>query len=364
MRILLISLAAFFVLGTSCFAQSKPLAKISVDGLEYYGMPLAFNGKEFALMDPAGKLRLIPTTDRKALEIVSPKFRSYTPDQIRQLLQSEFGSRYDITTSKRFVVVHAWGSASSYVQPFEILHDRFVKFVESNGVKLNKLQVPLVAAVLRSRNDFNRYLINEVQIKDSKVFGYYSSATNRITTYDPSGRLRQSNDAWIFNNGSIIHEAVHQSAFNTGLHNRFSPPPKWVSEGLATLFEARGFSDPEQFPKRVHRVNKSRLPHLRKMISQGKLYAQLLNLIDNDRIFEKDIESAYALSWGLSFYLYETAPERYFKFMVEDAKRKDFVAYTSNQRLKKFAKAFGNDFDALTANLTKLFNSKQPSINQ
>src|SRR4029077_20859924 len=39
---------------------------------------------------------------------------------------------------------------------------------------------------------------------------------------------------------TMIHEATHQAAFNTGLHSRIGESPKWVVEGLATVYEAPG----------------------------------------------------------------------------------------------------------------------------
>ena len=42
------------------------------------------------------------------------------------------------------------------------------------------------------------------------------------------------------NSATIIHEVTHQVAFNCGVHTRFNDVPRWVSEGLATMFEAKG----------------------------------------------------------------------------------------------------------------------------
>ena len=357
--VMLIAVICLLCGGSYCHAQAMGLGKITYKGVDHFGIPLGWDGKRIALMDSAGRLIFVPAKDMSDVKMVASEFRAYTPAQIRKSLLNEFGDRYDVSVTDRYVVVHPWGSSSSYARPFELLHDRFVNLVESHGVKLQKPKVPLVAAVLRSRNDFNRTLFNEIQIKDQRVNGYYSSQTNRITSYDKSGYIRKANDPWIFGASQIVHEAAHQSAFNTGLHNRFAPPPKWMSEGLATLFEARGFMDPKKFPKQIQRINNSRIKHLRRKIAEGQLYALLLNLIDNDRIFQTDIETAYALSWGLSFYLYESAPKRYFQFLANDAKRKNFKPYTSSQRLKSFALAFGNDFEKLAKKMNEFYMANQ-----
>jgi len=33
----------------------------------------------------------------------------------------------------------------------------------------------------------------------------------------------------------LIHEATHQTAFNTGVHSRYTPPPRWLAEGCDAL---------------------------------------------------------------------------------------------------------------------------------
>ncbi len=66
---------------------------------------------------------------------------------------------------------------------------------------------------------------------DSRVLGYYSSRSNRITLYDVGGTAAGS-AAWHQNADTIIHEATHQTAYNTGVHRRFAQTPKWVVEGL------------------------------------------------------------------------------------------------------------------------------------
>lgn len=340
------------------FAQTDVTAKLEYGNQTFVGKPLGWDGKRFALLDRAGGLNLIPANSPDQLQVAAETFEPYSPDQIVARLTKEFGDRYYISKTERFVVVHPWGPSSVFAPPFESFHNRFVDFFEANGIELKSPDFPQVAIVLRSRNDFNRYLINEIDVRDSRIGGYYSRLSNRITTFDPQGLIRRKGDPWMYSAGPIIHEATHQSAFNTGLHNRFSPPPKWVSEGVATLFEARGFNDASAYKELRDRVNPVRLKALRKRMERGALRDPLLNLIARDNLFGSDIELAYALSWGLSFYLYETQPEKYFAFLKKDAQRKNFKVNSPNQRVSEFALAFGNDFDKLTEELTAYFKPK------
>lgn len=70
--------------------------------------------------------------------------------------------------------------------------------------------------------------------------GYYSITSNRMVLYDRP--LTEA--AWFSNSTVIMHEATHQLAFNVGIHQRLSQTPLWVAEGLASLFEAKGYFDP------------------------------------------------------------------------------------------------------------------------
>ena len=47
----------------------------------------------------------------------------------------------------------------------------------------------------------------------------------------------QSTD-WSETERTIVHEAVHQLAYNSTLQRRMADNPYWVSEGLATYFES------------------------------------------------------------------------------------------------------------------------------
>ena len=302
-----------------------------------------------------GKILFVPSASNQ-LEVVADEFVTYTPEQISGFLRNEFGNRYSVSTAEKFVVVHPWGSPNVYAKPFKLFFERFVYFFQSNGVKLKSPDTPLVALILRSRNDFDRYLIKEINVRDSRVKGYYSRITNRIMTYDPGARVRTSDDPWLFNASSIIHEATHQTAFNTGVHNRFAPPPKWLSEGLATLFEAKGFNHSEKFTERLDRVNTMRLAQIRQALANGSINAELINLIANERLFSHDAELAYALSWALSFYLYEAQPKKYFEFIQNDAKRKNFSTYSPDQRMRIFMESFNMNFDQLENRLREHYS--------
>src|SRR4029078_5567727 len=91
---------------------------------------------------------------------------------------------------------------------------------------------------------------------NSAILGYYSPATNRILMFDSAGS--SSGADWTTNADTIIHEAAHQSAFNTGVHTRFGDSPRWLAEGLGTMFEARGVWQSRTYQNQADRMNRGR----------------------------------------------------------------------------------------------------------
>ena len=83
------------------------------------------------------------------------------------------------------------------------------------------------------------------------------------------GPARSNSRAWQQNEATIIHEATHQMAFNTGVHNRFAPTPVWLAEGLGTMFEAPGVWDWRNHPDRSERINRGRLAQFRQWRHTG-----------------------------------------------------------------------------------------------
>ena len=336
---------------------AQQFGAVESGGRRYTGTVLAHDGRQLALLLRDGQMQLLNVKRDEVEKLKSPVI-PFSLTEIQSAFFKEYGQRYDVSKTENFVVVHPWGNPATWAEPFEDFHARFMSYFESKNYPLKQPSVPLIALVLRSRQDFDRSLINEVQRLDSRIAGYYSRTTNRITTYDPAGQLRDSSDRWIYSSWPIIHESTHQSAFNCGVHNRFAPPPTWLSEGLATMFEARGIHNHLRYKKASDRVNLRRLKQLRRFLDTPDFYNGLINLIANDKLFSTHLEMAYGISWGLAFYLAETQPDAFFKFIARDARRKNFAPYTSQQRLREFSRTFGNDYKKLAADLRRYYRVK------
>ncbi len=157
---------------------------------------------------------------------------------------------------------------------------------------VHPLTSKLVCVLFQNHDDFRAFAAREDQVQALWVAGYYSSRANRVVFYNdetsadyqqaratieaneeklrtwraqaelarkhgPSEkavmleravaeaettvkaqRQRLERQSVSFGTSKTIHEAIHLLAFNTGLQRRDASYPFWVSEGLATTFEA------------------------------------------------------------------------------------------------------------------------------
>ncbi len=323
--------------------------KVSYKNKSYVGKPLAWDGTEMMLLRRDGKISILPVSSPDDYETVNSDFKPYAEDVLRTKLQKEFGRKYQVSITRNFIVVHPPGSYRVWAMPFEELYARFDAYFRSRGFSLNNPEFPMVAVVLRTRNEFDRFLRAYHQY-DEKILGYYSPTSNRIITYDQQ-HGKTSDPNWFFNADTIIHEATHQTAFNTGVHSRLCPVPRWVSEGLAMLFEAPGVNNSMYYTKLEDRINRNRLLELQSFYRKDQVQGRVVEIVTSDRLFRSDPSLAYAISWGLTFYLSEKMPGQYHAFLRADGEKTNFSPYSGKQRAQAFAAAFGPKFAEIEARM-------------
>ena len=58
------------------------------------------------------------------------------------------------------------------------------------------------------------------------TLGHYDPTTNRVFLFDVTSE--SGGGDWSENAATIIHEAAHQTAYNVGVHKRFTAAPRWL----------------------------------------------------------------------------------------------------------------------------------------
>lgn len=295
-----------------------------------------------------GRLVEFRRNEIKKIQKVS-SFSPYTSLKLQNHYQKMFGDRYEVTRTRFYVVVHPRGLRQQWAEPFDELYKRFQYYFSVRGYTLGQPEFPMVVVVFDSRGEFNQVASKDGVKNPNSYAGYYSSSSNWIVTYKNSSRNTTS---WE-DNETLIHEALHQYAFNHGIHQRWAPTPQWCAEGLASMFEAKGVNDARLYRGTADRLNPVYLQLLQKSIDDGKIDGQIKRLVSSDRLFQENIALSYSLSWGLAFYLAETQPSQFNSYLQRIAARDRSSNYTASDRIADFASAFGASFEMTEANFKR-----------
>lgn len=342
---------AYLAIATISHAQSPSQLprwtfRTQVDGAWLEGTPLAWSDKQIELLLRDGSLRSFASADAKQTTKISDTFQSLTAGDLRAQLQREFGRDFEVSGTGHYLVVHPAGQRDYWADRFEQLYRSFVHYFSVRGLTVGKPEFPMVAIVVPKAEEMYAYAAREGTRIGPGVLGYYSTRSNRVILYDQSGG-KAAKKNWSDNSDTIIHEATHQTAFNTGIHRRWPQPPVWVAEGLGTLFEAPGVWDSQTHRNAPDRINRGRFDAFKQIASQvnGPV---LQDVVANDRLYRHKPGAAYAIGWALTHYLVETQPAKYRDYLNRVNAHTKREA-TDEQRLADFRAAFGNDFAMLNA---------------
>ncbi|MEZ6069026.1 MAG: DUF1570 domain-containing protein [Pirellulales bacterium] len=311
------------------------------------GKPLAWSAAEVTLLGRDGRLYEFPPTEAQDFSRLPTPFSSYSASEIRGQLYRELGNEFEITGTGHYLVAHPRGTGELWAQRFEDIYRAFVHYFSVRDMHLGTPEFPLVAIVWPTQADFVRYAAKEGTPVTRNILGYYSPTTNRIAVYDIGAG--DSDDAqWAENMATVVHEATHQAAFNTGVHNRLSVSPLWIVEGLGTMFEAPGIWDNVRHRGRRDELNVGRLAEFKQWIANGRPAEGALEpFVGSDELFRSDMTAAYAQAWALTYFLVSTRPQDYRRYLSKVAARPDFSDYTAPQRLADFTAVFGRDLNML-----------------
>ncbi|OHB83485.1 MAG: hypothetical protein A2V98_05185 [Planctomycetes bacterium RBG_16_64_12] len=329
-------------------SPSRPMVELTLHGRKIEGAPLAWNTREVCLLGRDGRLWQFAPTEAEDFRKTSDRFQTYSTSELRAMLLREVGGDFEVTGTSHYLVAHPRGQRSQWAQRFEDLYRSFFHYFSVRGFALQEPPCPLMGIVCRNRQEFLEYSARRAVPAAPGVLGYYWLESNRIVLYDVSDPAADASD-WQQNASTLIHEATHQTAFNTGIHSRFTAPPLWVAEGLATMFEAPGVYNSRAFPRQADRINQEQLRQFQELAVPGHGPERLAELIASDRPFRTRPSAAYATAWALTFYLVETQPGRYADYLALTAGRPPLETYTADERTADFAAVFGEDWQMLEA---------------
>ncbi len=330
--------------------------QLDLHGRSLEGKAIWWNDSKVYFLERNGRLWDFGIREPKNFRKTSSAFRGHSMSEMRGQLMREFGNHFEVSGTRHYLVVHPAGQRDLWAQRFEDLYRSFVHYFSVRGFRPRDPQFPLVAVVFHRQSDYLKYSAQNGTRVSANMLGYYSLVSNRVILYDRStGQASQSN--WEKNAAVIIHEATHQTGFNTGVHNRFTPQPRWLVEGVGMMFEARGVWDSHRYSSRSDRIHQGRLRQFKAFAGSRRRKDSIANLVSSDRQFKIDGAGAYSESWALSFYLAETQPRKYFQYLAKIAARPYFTEYRAPDRLRDFTNAFGGNLVMLDAQLLRFIGS-------
>ena len=350
-RTLFVLAAIALALGGGQYARSEDVAftgmvEVALPGVKIEGTPISWNDQAVYLLGRDGRLWDFNPNEVIDYKKTASRFRPYSPSELRAALLRELGDDYEVSGTGHYLVAHPRGQGDRWAERFEELYRSFVNFFSVRGFEIERPMFPLVGIVCKDRSDFTRNAATDAGSLNG-VDGFYNLESNRILLYDMGGRSDSSD--WKRTASVLIHEATHQTAFNTGVHSRYSPPPTWVVEGLAMLFEAPGVNDARNWPRPADRVNHDRLQVFRRLVLPRHRPEMLSLMVASDQWFRINPAAAYAEAWAMTYFLAETEPSKYMRYLQLTASRPPFQDYTAAERTADFTSVFGDDWRMIEA---------------
>ncbi len=329
---------------------AERMLEIELDGRKMIGAVVAHNPETAWFEERDGRLTAIRMADVADYQVLGT-FRTFSSVELREQLAREFGRGYSVTSTGHYLVVSAAGTAGSFANLFEQLYRDFVVTFAARGFRIQEPDLPLVAVVFPDEARFLEYCAAEGVKPRPGLRGYYMPSSNRVALYDAagSGQVAGSLD------DTIVHEAVHQVAFNTGIHSRIGENPLWAVEGLATAFEVAAVRSSQRLTEAYDRMNRSRFQWFQSRRNEWKP-GFLARLVSDDGEFTTSALDAYAQAWALTFYLLETRSADYTAWLRHLARRDPLATYTAEERLREFQRYFGNDLALLEARLLRFYD--------
>ncbi|MEM9658045.1 MAG: DUF1570 domain-containing protein [Planctomycetota bacterium] len=345
MRLLTVVAATQAFVPTSAPA-AEFMFRARVDGRLLEGKPLHWTDTQMLLLGRDGALHEFNPKEAKDAKKTAPRFVGYESGEIKRALYEEFGDRFELTTTQHYVVVHPRGQRDLWAQRFEDLYRSFNHYFRVRGFHPQEPKFPLAAIVFRNEAEYYAHAAASGSPLQPGYLGHYDPVSNRVFLFDAVG---PDGGDWSANADTIIHEATHQTAYNVGVHTRFADPPRWLVEGLATMFEAPGVWGWSKNDDRRQRINAGRLRDFKYYVAPRWQDGWLRSFVSSDKLFRSNPQAAYAIAWSLSFWLCETRPREYCSYLAKSANRSMFTEYPATRRVADFESNFGREWRLLEA---------------
>lgn len=282
-------------------------------------------------------------------------------EALAESLEREYSSGFNVLHTKNYLIVYSTSEkfAEEAGRLFERIKSVFENYIRRQaGFDPRPLKQPLIAVIHASRDEYVQAMTQEIGPYARNTAGVYFPGTNRMYMYDMFGGLdekwvkyasavtkRTPDDLALLlatdNISTVIHEGVHQVAFNTGFHERGVRSPAWLTEGLATLLEVPEMDSKKRWAG-VGQINWDRANELRE--EWHNLPVNSLEQLVRDDVVLRDptlFHLGYSEAWALSYFLTKSRRKEYMDYVSRVNRRPIMEEYSPEDRLKDFRESFG-----------------------
>ncbi len=320
-----------------------------------------------------GRLHQIPARQILSREDARERFVPLTSAELAEDLLRQVPAGFEITETEHYVICA--NSATEYVEfsakLLELVFDQYFRFMAEQKIVVTQPDRRLPIVIFASTSDFQSFAAKqhpEISFEDTP--GYYSVTDNQTLLLDLTGDRSMRTAAAIRRRlaenplqvATVVHEAVHQLAFNSGLQVRMADNPLWISEGLAMYFETTS-SRSSLLWNRPGLVNPRHQPAFLKLLEANQIAGGMNSLIESDSAFQNEAEmsAAYAKAWALTHYILREEKTGMQKYLLSLSQRKPMVGLTAEQRTHEFQDAFGKLPDEMAQELVSYIRRQRVS---
>ncbi len=293
-------------------------------------------------------------------------WRYLSDEELAEELLANAGANFAIHQTEHFLVC---SDASEIYTSFcgkllEKVFAEYLDFFKDSELSVKPPGFRLPVLVFRDVSRFRAYARQQHPETDfTDVPGYYSIRDNQVLITALSGDQSLRTNSELLRElrknmrqvETIVHEAVHQLTYNTGLMVRYADTPLWLSEGLAVYFEpASGRSS--TIWNRPGEVSSIHFPTLRDRIQNGSGFGlPFKSLLENDSAFltSETLADAYGQAWALTYFLVRTNRKGLDQLLIQVGGQAPMKRLSPEERLNNFVQSTNSTLESSETDLLR-----------
>ena len=330
-------------------------------------------GSALLIEERNGRQHQLTEAKIKSRTELSQAFALFTPEELAADLLQQVPAGFEIAETDHYVLCS--NSSSDYVdfcgRLLESVFSQYFRFMTELRIPVQQPSQKLPVVIFASAAEFQAFALQQhPEISFADTPEYFSVSDNQTLLLDLTGDRSIRSRASIrrvlaekpLQVATVVHEAVHQLSFNSGLQVRMADNPLWISEGLAMYFETTSLRSTWLW-SRPGLVNPRHQPAFVQLAQGHQVSGGITTVIASDAAFlnASEMAAAYAKAWALTHYLFrenKTGMQAYFQRI---AQRRPMVGLTAEERIQEFRDAFGKSPDEMEKELVSYIRRQRVS---